>query len=195
LRGVTESEGAGAAASDGGRNVHLPRQALRRALLERLAPGTVRWGRRLERYVEHEAAARGTEDGTAEAGTTQQAAAAEDGTAAADPPHSPLPPVELIFEGGGRATADLLVGADGIFSNIRRQKLGNSNNNEAAAAAAAAADDTASEEAATAAADPYPLRYLGVVVVLGICRGNRHPLCHHKVFQVVDGETRWGCTR
>ena len=36
----------------------------------------------------------------------------------------------------------------------------------------------------------YPLRYLGVLVVLGICRGNSHPLCNHKVFQVVDGETR-----
>ena len=38
--------------------------------------------------------------------------------------------------------------------------------------------------------DPFPLRYLGVLVVLGICRGNAHPLCSHKVFQVVDGETR-----
>jgi 2-polyprenyl-6-methoxyphenol hydroxylase-like FAD-dependent oxidoreductase len=32
--------------------------------------------------------------------------------------------VELIFSDGGRARADLLVGADGIFSPVRRQKLG-----------------------------------------------------------------------
>ena len=37
--------------------MHLPRQALRKALLERLAPGTVRWGRRFEGYVEHPAKA------------------------------------------------------------------------------------------------------------------------------------------
>ena len=63
---------------------------------------------------------------------------------------------------------DLLVGADGIFSNVRRIKMGEGEGE----------------------VDPHPLRYLGVLVVLGICRGNDHPLCSHKVFQVVDGETR-----
>jgi hypothetical protein len=53
------------------------------------------------------------------------------------------------------------VGADGIFSRVRAQKLGDE-----------------------------PLSYLGVLVVLGICRGVDHPLCRNKVFQVVDGENR-----
>ena len=35
-------------------NLRRYSQALRRALLQRLAPGTVQWGRRLDRYVEHE---------------------------------------------------------------------------------------------------------------------------------------------
>ena len=35
-----------------------------------------------------------------------------------------------------------------------------------------------------------PLRYLGVLVVLGICRGNDHPLCSHEGAQGVDRETR-----
>lgn len=69
--------------------------------------------------------------------------------------------VTLLFEDGTVAQADILVGADGIFSRVRAQKLG--------------------EE---------PLKYLGVLVVLGICRGVDHPLCRNKVFQVVDGENR-----
>ena len=137
LRGVAQSEGAGAATSDGGRNVHLPRQALRRALLERLAPGTVRWGRRLVRFEERDGG------------------------------------VVASFESGEDERFDLLVGADGIFSNVRRLKMGEGEMGEG-----------------EGKVDPHPLRYLGVLVVLGICRGNDHPLCSHKVFQVVDGETR-----
>jgi 2-polyprenyl-6-methoxyphenol hydroxylase-like FAD-dependent oxidoreductase len=74
--------------------------------------------------------------------------------------------VELEFEDGGRMSFDLVVGADGIFSSVRRAKL------------------------VEADQQRYPLRYLGVFVILGICDGNSHPLCDHKVFQVVDGTTR-----
>ena len=69
--------------------------------------------------------------------------------------------VVLKFEDGTSAKAGILVGADGIFSRVRAQKLGDE-----------------------------PLSYLGVLVVLGICRGVDHPLCRNKVFQVVDGENR-----
>ena len=143
LRGVARSEGAGAATSDGGRNVHLPRQALRRALLERLAPGTVRWGRRLVRFEERDGIVAATFEGEGEGGFDENENVADE-------------------------RFDLLVGADGIFSNVRRIKMGEGEGE----------------------VDPHPLRYLGVLVVLGICRGNDHPLCSHKVFQVVDGETR-----
>ena len=50
--------------------------------------------------------------------------------------------VTLRFDDGTSEEAGILVGADGIFSRVRAQKLG---------------DD--------------PLSYLGVLVVLGICRG------------------------
>jgi 2-polyprenyl-6-methoxyphenol hydroxylase-like FAD-dependent oxidoreductase len=116
------------------KNVHLPRQALRRVLLERLTPGTVHWGKKFTNYTE-----------------------------TVCPPSTG---VELNFEDGDRMSFDLVVGADGIFSSVRRAKL-------------AEADD-----------EKYPLRYLGVFVMLGICDGNSHPLCDHKVFQVVDGTTR-----
>ena len=69
--------------------------------------------------------------------------------------------VTLRFDDGTSEEAGILVGADGIFSRVRAQKLG---------------DD--------------PLSYLGVLVVLGICRGVDVPLCRNKVFQVVDGENR-----
>ena len=144
LRGVARSEGAGAATSDGGRNVHLPRQA------DSAAPSS-------------SASPRGPSDG----GDASCAREERDGIVAA------------TFEGEGEGgfdenenvadeRFDLLVGADGIFSNVRRIKMGEDEGE----------------------VDPHPLRYLGVLVVLGICRGNDHPLCSHKVFQVVDGETR-----
>jgi 2-polyprenyl-6-methoxyphenol hydroxylase-like FAD-dependent oxidoreductase len=175
-----ETEGAGAASSDGGRNVHLPRQALRRALLKRLAPGTAVWGAKFSGYRE----------------TT----ALEDSGGGGR--------VFLTFEDGTtRGPFDLLVGADGIFSRVRRQKMGE---DDAATYRAGRNDARKSRGDAKrrernrrrksrrvgtrsfvgTRVDPFPLRYLGVLVVLGICRGNDHPLCSHKVFQVVDGETR-----
>ena len=57
------------AASDEKRNVHLPRQKLRQSLLDALEPGTVKWGKRLERYEE-------SDDGVTlmfEDGTTEEA--------------------------------------------------------------------------------------------------------------------------
>jgi len=127
-------------ASDAGRkNVHLPRQALRRVLLEKLSPGTVHWGKKFKNYKE----------------TTCSTSSV----------------VELQFEDGDRLSFDLLVGADGIFSAVRPVKLAKNSRD-------------------AAVGEAYPLHYLGVFVMLGICHGVSHPLCDHKVFQVVDGTTR-----
>ena len=176
-----ETEGAGAASSDGGRNVHLPRQALRRALLQRLAPGTAVWGAKFSGYRE----------------TT----ALEDSGGGGR--------VFLTFEDGTtRGPFDLLVGADGIFSRVRRQKMGEDDaatisggdgttrgkvagtRKDANETVVEKADASGPARVSGPGVDPFPLRYLGVLVVLGICRGNDHPLCSHKVFQIVDGETR-----
>jgi salicylate hydroxylase len=87
-------------------NIHIPRQQLRQLLIERLQPGTVQWGRRIDSYTEL--------------------------------PNSGG--VEMTFADGSRESAAVLVGADGIRSAVRRQKIGDE------------------------------LSYLGVVVVLGIAQ-------------------------
>lgn len=101
-------------------NVHVPRQHLRRVLFDQLLPGTVRWGCKLERYSEHFPGV--APDVPAENGM---------GT--------PCPHVKLYFEGEPEPMqASVVVGADGIFSAIQKQKIGD------------------------------PLEYLGVIVILGI---------------------------
>ena len=186
-RAADESEQPeGAASSDGGRNVHLPRQALRRALLARLAPGTAVWGAKLDGYEE----TRRDADAGASSATSSNAKSKDSDSCEIERG------VSLTFEDGTtRGPFDLLVGADGIFSRVRRLKMGDLQPRflNAAEEYENALSKTLVENPRLASprrTDPFPLRYLGVLVVLGICRGNTHPLCSHKVFQVVDGETR-----
>ena len=47
-----EKVGANSASGDCRKNVHLPRQALRRVLLERLSPETIHWGKKFKNYNE-----------------------------------------------------------------------------------------------------------------------------------------------
>lgn len=120
------------------RNVHIPRQALRLALLEQLGNhATVQWGHRLVSFKQCENKG-----------------------------------VELSFQVNGEiknAKADLVVGADGIRSVVRSLLIGENIN---------------------------PLRYLGYVVILGICsleclKGIKSPLLDSAtVFQTVNGYER-----
>jgi 2-polyprenyl-6-methoxyphenol hydroxylase-like FAD-dependent oxidoreductase len=70
--------------------------------------------------------------------------------------------VQLTFAGGHTMKTSVLVGADGIRSAVRRQKL---------------------------AVDPAPLRYLGLMVVLGIAPSD-HAAVDGRIVQVLDGSTR-----
>lgn len=119
-------------------NVHIPRQALRLALLEQLGEhDIVQWGHRLVGFKPYE----------------------DKG-------------VELSFQVNGEmknAKADLVVGADGIRSVVRSLLIGE---------------------------DITPLRYLGYVVILGICslealKGVESSLLDSTtVFQTVNGYER-----
>ena len=120
------------------RNVHIPRQALRLALLEQLGDhDAVQWGHRLVCFKQ-----------------------CEDKS------------VELSFQVNGEmktAKADLVVGADGIRSVVRSLLIGE---------------------------DITPLRYLGYVVILGICSlealidVESSLLDSATVFQTVNGNER-----
>jgi salicylate hydroxylase len=120
-------------------NVHVPRQALRSALLARVPPPLIHWGARLV-GLEPEAGGAG---------------------------------VALRFACGGAARADVAVGADGVWSAVRRLKLGGGGGGGGGAPAE----------------DPCPLRYLGVVVILGRAPC-AHPLPLRHVTQTLDGRTR-----
>jgi salicylate hydroxylase len=120
------------------KNVHIPRQALRLALLEQLGQhDAVHWGHRLVGFKQGEDKS-----------------------------------IELSFQVNGEmknAKADLVVGADGVRSVVRSLLIGE---------------------------DITPLRYLGYVVILGICplealKGIESPLLDSAtVFQTVNGHER-----
>ena len=112
-----------------GRNFRVPRHTLRQLLYERLAPGTVRWGWRLRRYEEQPAKRR-----VAVHLERVGRAAGERAHDRPPPPPEPEPqPPELHV-----AYGSVLIGADGVRSAVRAQKVGD------------------------------PLREVGVVVVLGL---------------------------
>lgn len=120
------------------RNIHIPRQSLRLALLEQFGDkNVVQWGHRLIGFKESK----------------------EEG-------------VELSFQVDGEvklAKADLVVGADGVRSIVRSMLIGE---------------------------DKTPLRYLGYMVILGICSlesikdVKSNLLDSETVFQTVNGHER-----
>ena len=182
------------------RNAHVPRQALRQLLLDALPEGTVAWGKRLARLEEAaeeeeakeaEAAEEEEEVGEGEAGRRRGG-------------------VTLHFSDGSWARADLVVGADGIWSSVRAHMVSellsaDETSQRGGGAASASRTELASQRAQVAKAhdvaraslprggsaggiggDPTPLTYLGVVVILGRAPCD-HPLVTRQVFQTLDG--------
>ncbi|GBG26664.1 Zeaxanthin epoxidase, chloroplastic [Hondaea fermentalgiana] len=130
-------------------NIQLPREAVRQMLHDALAPGTIRWGANFNAY---RPVAEGGGDDTSMASSGSALRVTFDD-------------VKGTAENGNETSrfevdADLVVGCDGIWSRVRRQKLG--------------------EEAP---------RYLGLIVILGRAPCS-HLLTDDKMFQTLGGETR-----
>lgn len=83
----------------------------------------------------------------------------------------------VILGDGRTIEAAAVVGADGVHSVVRRQKLANL--------------DELTREPGSASAAPANggLRYLGLIVVLGISQFE-HPLLQERIIQTLDGHTR-----
>ena len=131
-------------------NLQIPRQRLREALLAQLLPESVQWGYRLSHYEEHCLSASDTSSsGSVRGGVTLHF---EVGSLGASPSCS------------AAVHADVLVGADGIRSVVRAQKL-------------------------VRVPGESPLHYLGYLVALGISNFE-HPRLQQRVTQTLDGVTR-----
>ena len=94
--------------------------------------------------------------------------------------------VNLLFAGGRRVRAEVVVGADGIHSTVRRLKLGEGGLGERGEGCSS---DSGSSTAPAPRIDPCPLRYLGVIVILGMAPCT-HPLLRQHVVQTLDGVSR-----
>lgn len=125
------------------RNFLVPRQRLRQELLDSLPPSTVRWGCDFESYSQLEPESDGT-------GVLLRFAAARPAPCGSVP--KPRTPVG----------ASVLVGADGIFSRVARQRL---------------------------SAKSAALEYAGVLVVLGIASLDEEGLSSHELLASCDTVT------
>jgi salicylate hydroxylase len=142
---------------EGRGNLRIPRQNLRKMMLDRLNPGTVRWGMKLLDYTESSncvtAQFQNENSGYSEASVQN----ADDLT-----PENPVKTIENL-------SVDILVGADGIRSVVRQlrsQKVGVLGNNKLIS-------------------ESSPLHYVGVAVILGITSAT-HPLINQQVSPSIE---------
>lgn len=158
---------------EGRANLRIPRQNLRKMMLKRLKPDTVRWGMKLLDYTENSDEVRAIFQ-------------------SCNPPHPPsslsdavsevTPSTISVFNNSTsnveEITADILVGADGVRSIVRQlrsKKIGALGNNKLIHESA-------------------PLHYVGVSVILGITTAT-HPLINQQVCDTSSILVHILCTR
>ena len=148
-------------------NKQIPRQALRKALLDQLLPGSIVWGARLHHYDEEEGDDDVTSSHTVNSGGGGSTSADAAASGVSSNPNASVNRTTLHFEPGCSLVpvkCCVLVGADGIRSVVRTQKL----------------------HAGVAGAG---LNYLGLMVMLGITQ-LEHPHLQLRISQALDGHTR-----
>ena len=171
---------------EGRGNLRIPRQNLRKMMLDRLLPGTVQWGMKVLDYEEHDdrVVVKFQSTSSANAAVTDKTDintnAGDASTSTSESACvSPTPTVALpIVE----VTADVLVGADGIRSIVRQlrgQKPGRMLGNGGGG----------SQGKPKPLGESSPLHYVGVAVILGITKAI-HPLITEQGFYCLDGVNR-----
>ena len=155
-------------AENSGRFIHIPRQMLRKRIVEQIQSGTIKWKSKLKSF-----ACWGDDGGSGGGGESrprQKGAITPFGqkpatatTAAAAAPSQKENGVTVTLTDGTTIDGALLIGSDGIFSTVRRQL------------------DLPGDR----------LNYVGLIVVLGIMEGKLSvPLAERRIFETVDGITR-----
>ncbi|CAD7956004.1 unnamed protein product, partial [Amoebophrya sp. A120] len=157
---LSQEQQGGNGCSDGKRFVHIPRQQLRQRILEQVQPGVIRWGSKLQSF-EVVAAGENLHDGSGSASSTSERTSKKSSNSPLASNRPAPGTVSVTLTDQTVLTADLLVGADGIFSTVRKQmKLRNDR-----------------------------LNYCGLVVVLGIVH-KPCKLAERRIFETMDGTTR-----
>eukprot|EP01032_Pedospumella_encystans_P019193 gene19193-21830_t len=131
-------------------NVHVPRQKLREILMQKIDPTNVQWNKKL-RSID-------VITGKEETAAVSESAIETHGESG----HF----VRVSFEDGSSAEVSALIGADGIYSTVRSRL-------EALLQNSTAGDSTISS--LTPAPSPNKLKYLGLMVILGIAPNEGSP--------------------
>eukprot|EP01134_Creolimax_fragrantissima_P006928 CFRG6928T1 len=186
--------------SGGGKhfNVQLPRQSLRRLLLNQLEPNTVKWGHTFVSYINcNTTEGENVHDGEGGMEVTFRRLTA-DGSQ------------DNMKEELVKVRADVVVGADGIWSQVRRQKISetipkhgtpdgttnvtlptlHSTDRDVRTLTTTSVGTHDNHEAMTVMPSRASLKYMGVMVILGFAPNPCHPLTQNQIFQTMDGQTR-----
>ena len=171
---------------EGRGNLRIPRQNLRKMMLDKLLPGTVQWGMKIVDYDELDdrvvvkfqssssSLSAAVTDKADDNPCDTSASTSSSTTACTSTAAVALPIVEI--------TADVLVGADGIRSIVRQlrgQKPGRILGN----------GGSSSQGKPKPLGETSPLHYVGVAVILGITSAI-HPLIAEQGFYCLDGVNR-----
>ena len=167
---------------EGRGNLRIPRQNLRRMMLERLQPDTVRWGMKLLDYTED---LNGVQIQFQTSSSSKSDEISEDATGGSSESNDGVKELNtqnksILTNDKGNisktnnvevVSADILVGADGIRSIVRQlrgEKVGVQGNNKLIT-------------------ESSPLHYVGVAVILGITTAT-HPLINQQVTNLLYNE-------
>jgi salicylate hydroxylase len=191
-------------------NIHLPRQRLRALLLNALPPETVKWGVTVDDFEEieienkerinmdhpHLHTEEGEEGGGGGGGGRRgggEKREKKDNYKDNNVIQKNQGYVRLKLSTNEMLDCAVLVGADGIFSNIRKLKA--AKRKSIVSKTVSSSNDTQfiskkEEERSNIMIIPDPpLVYLGCIVILGYATIT-HPLFSHRIVQVLDGNNR-----